>query len=206
MIKWLYNKYKQHFIKLYLEEVKPKADFSQMEYRFTDSNGKAYYGYPKDLETSMSMDRFGYWQDFYTWFSRNMTDETLIKCLNIIDEALNNGLTNKNKKSASIIGAVSQEMRAAKDMARTSEVIYNMLACQLIREDENLFAFNNNIHMEKVDQFRFEVDNNNAFFLQMKEYIHLFASTITTPEEFLQSSKEAELLQKQLIAKLSSYQ
>lgn len=203
MINWLYKKYKDQFIKLYQEECKPKGDFSQMEYRFTDSVGFKYYGYNDGM--SMSFERFGSLNEFYIWWSNGLSDNTLSELLDIADKALEQGIIkieNGKRANAIKIGAVLNEIRTRKDMIRHVELVYNIIACQLIREDEDLFKYDNNIQLQKVDQFKREVENNNAFFLHMPEYKQLFNSVIMSPEEFLSYVKDSEAAQKEITEKI----
>lgn len=193
MINWIYKKYKNEFIKLYLEEIKPKGDFKDLAYRFTDSNGLKYYGYTDKM--AMSFDRFGAFNEFYTWWSNGLSDKNLSELLDLADKALENGIVKmEGGKRVNVIriGAILSEIRTRKDMTKPMELVYNILACQLIREDEDLFTYSNKIQQEKVKQFKTEVENNNAFFLHMKEFLQLFNSVIMSPEEFLKFAKESE--------------
>lgn len=206
MIKWLYNRYKSDFIKLYQEECRPKSNFANMEYRFTDSNGKKYYGFTDEM--AMSMDRFGYWEEFMIWWSNGLSEKIMHEYLDVIDDAIEQGILpkkdrDKNKFSpAVIIGVVSKQIRSAKDMSKPYDLVMNMLACQLIREDEDLLTYNKAIQKEKVKQFMEEVENDNAFFLNFSEYKHLFASTITSPEDYLTSIKESQKIHQKVVEEI----
>lgn len=205
MIKTLYKLFKKQFIKLYIEETKPKGELKDLEYRFTDSNGLKYYGYTDKL--SMSFDRFAYLNEFYTWWSNGLSDHNLSELLDMADKALENGIIKmEGGKRVNVIriGAILSEIRTRKDMTKSLELVYNILACQLIREDEDLFTYNVRIHQDKVKQFKTEVENNNAFFLHMKEFLQLFNSVIMSPEEFLKFAKESEETNKAILQKLAT--
>ena len=205
MIKTLYKLFKKQFIKLYLEETKPKGELKDLEYRFTDSNGLKYYGYTDKL--SMSFDRFAYFNEFYTWWSNGLSDQNLSELLDMADKALENGIIKmEGGKRVNVIriGAILSEIRTRKDMTKSLELVYNILACQLIREDEDLFTYNVRVHQDKVKQFKTEVENNNAFFLHMKEFLQLFNSVIMSPEEFLKFAKESEETNKAILQKLAT--
>lgn len=205
MIKTLYKLFKKQFIKLYIEETKPKGELKDLEYRFTDSNGLKYYGYTDKL--SMSFDRFAYFNEFYTWWSNGLSDQNLSELLDMADKALENGIIKmEGGKRVNVIriGAILSEIRIRKDMTKSLELVYNILACQLIREDEDLFTYNVRIHQDKVKQFKTEVENNNAFFLHMKEFLQLFNSVIMSPEEFLKFAKESEETNKAILQKLAT--
>lgn len=205
MINWLYKRYKDKFIKLYLEETKPKGSLSEMEYRFTDSNGLKYYGYSDKL--GMPFERFGALNEFYIWWSNGLSEKNLTDLLDIADKALEQGIVKmEGGKRVNMIriGAILHEIRTRKDMIRHVELVYNILACQLIREDEDLFSYSNKIQMQKVEQFKKEVENNNAFFLHMNEYKQLFNSVIMSPSEFLTYAQESEETQKKILEKLKT--
>lgn len=201
MINWLYKKYKDQFIKLYLEETKAKGSFKGMEYKFTDSNGLKYYGYTDKM--NMSFDRFGKLNEFYTWWSNGLSGEELAELIDLADKALENGLVTmeKGKRVNAIrIGAILNEIRTRKDMVKPMDLVYNILACQIIREDEELSTYNEGIQKEKVKQFKEEP----AFFLHMKEFTQLFNSVIMSPEEFIKYAKESEEANRRIMEKLKT--
>lgn len=192
--KFLWNTYKDKFIQYHIEERNNNNyDFSQLEYRFTDSDGKKYYGYNDKL--TMSFDRFSQLNDYHIWWSNGLTERELHVLLDVAEKALENGIVKLEKGQRTnvlTISAVLNEIRLRKDMIKHTELIYNILAVQLVREDENPLLFNNDIHLKKVDQFKKEVLNNNCFFLSMNEFKMLFNYVTMSEQEYQNYVKESK--------------
>ena len=150
--------------------------FTELEYRFIDSNGKKYYGFPDNI--SLPEDRWSQLQDFLTWLSNGLTAETLTKLISKAEKAIEDGIVkmaDSKRPNAIKIAAILNEIKTRQDMIRPNELLYNIIAVQLIREDEDPLVFNNNIHREKVDQFEFERLEGNNFFLQLREFVTVWS-------------------------------
>ena len=65
------------------------------------------------------------------------------------------------------------------------ELIYNILAVQLVREDETIEAFDNDMQMRKVEQLKKEVAKYGCgFFLQFKELKKLYDFSTMSESEW----------------------
>ncbi len=157
MIKWIGKLFSSHPI--------TSIPHSKLEKCFTDSLGIHYYKFPEAM--SLPIERFGKLQEFMMWMSAGLTSNELDLLLDEADKALTAGLT--QGKNASKIGFVLSQIRERKSMVIHTELLYNFLAVQVIREDEKPEHFNNAIHLEKIEQFKLETANGKTydFFLRI---------------------------------------
>ncbi len=150
-----------------------------LSFAFNDLEGNGYYKFDKDL--SLPMARLGKLHEYLKWLSAGITGDELDVLLDLADKALTDGL--KTGKNASKIGFILSEIKDRKNMVVHDELFYNIIACQIIRHDENITEFNNEIQMQKVAAFRRLNEENDTFFLNIHEYLKaLNWSTITTDE------------------------
>lgn len=151
--------------RLFRKKVVTSIPHSKLEICFTDSNGAKYYKFPEAM--SLPIERFGKLQEFMMWMSAGLTSAELDTLLDEADKALTSGLT--SGKNASKIGFVLSQIRERKNMVIHTELLYNFLAVQVIREDEPTEHFNNAIHLEKIEQFKRETAEGKTydFFLRI---------------------------------------
>jgi hypothetical protein len=82
------------------------------------------------------------------------------------------------------IGFVLAELKERSNMVIHDELFYNVIAAQLVRQDESVTEFNNEIHMQKVAAFK-ELDRlNDTFFLNIQEYLEAFNLSNISKREF----------------------
>lgn len=178
-MKWFYNAFEKQFIKHLHQKAGTKMTKDNMVFAFHDLDGNSYYSFPKDL--SIPIIRIGKLQEFYTWLSAGITGQELSKLIDAADKALTNGLT--ENKGIAKIGFILSELKDRKNMVIHPELYYNIIAAQLIRDDEKVNEWNNDIHMQKVEAFKKMDADTDVFFLATQELImELGLSTITKQE------------------------
>lgn len=196
---WKY--FKKELIDYYVrEQVKPPS-FNDMEFRFIDSNGARYYGFGKNM--TMPAMRFGKMQEYIMWMSAGLTGSELDSLLDVADKAVLDGLV--IPKNAAKISVVSSTIRERKGMVLHHELIVNFIAVQLVREDESITDFDNEIHMAKVDQMLKDAKHLGFFFRlpELSKLWHLLKMSETEWKEFW---SESILAQKILKAQIEAYQ
>lgn len=197
----LWKYFKKPLIAYYVgEQVKP-ASFSDMEFRFIDSNGVKYYGFGKNM--TMPAIRFGKIQEYIMWMSAGLTGNELDSMIDVADKAVFDGLG--NPKNAAKVTMVLQQIRERKGMILHHELIINFLAVQLVREDESITDFDNEIHMAKVDQMLKDAKFL-GFFFRLPELSKLWHLLKMSEAEWKQFWEESQLQQKILLASLKAYQ
>lgn len=158
-------------------------------FSFFDLDGKGYYKFPKDL--ALPMARLGKLQEYMTWLSAGITSDELDKMLDLADKSLIDGL--KTGKNASKIGWIVSELRERKKMIVHEELFYNIIAIQIIRDDESITDFNNDIQMDKVQAFKKLNTENDTFFLNISEYLKALNWSNISREELLNILKDSTL-------------
>jgi hypothetical protein len=161
----LFKLFEKRFIKYLLKKNGAGFTKDNMVLNFHDLDGNAYYSFPKDV--SLPIVRLGKLQEYYTWLSAGVTGEELERMVDIADKALTNGL--KDQKGMAKIGFILSELKDRKNMVLHPELYYNIIACQLIRHDEKVNEFNNEIQMQKVEAFKLLDKENDSFFLATQQ-------------------------------------
>ena len=195
-LKSIWKKNKDSFLQYYIEESgEKKIEKTNLEYRFHDSNGKIYYGFPESLP--LPLERWGKLKDFLFYMNIGYS---LDEYNEVIDVAEKNWISYiKTGKNAAKVGYVFQELRNRSRMLIHTELLYNYLAVQLVREDEDVSLFDSVIHNEKVSQFKKEcAGGKHYFFFQKPELKKLHELWNFTKEEWNQYWNESEIQQKLL--------
>lgn len=151
-------------IAMWTRKQKKPVGFDELELRFVDSDGRKYYGFPKSMPIPIA--RYAKMRDFEMWMTVGMTPDEIGKIADALDKATEDFL--RTKKGHSRIGALITELKMRREMVVHTELIFNYLAVQFIREDENVEAFDPSIQDEKVATFKRESSNgsHNFFFVQ----------------------------------------
>jgi len=176
MLGWIFNLLEKRFIKHINEKKNIRLTKENMVFSFFDDQCKGYYEFPKSVDLPIC--RLGKLQEFMMWMQKGVSQEEYIKALDKAEEALVDVL--KSGKNASKIGFVLHELRDRCNMVLHDELFYNVLATQIIRDDEDPTIFNNEIHMQKVAEFKLLDAKSDAFFLDTQKYLEQFGlSNIT---------------------------
>ena len=144
------------------EQNRAPLSHSQLEYAYTDGAGQRYYRFPDTMH--LPIERFGKMKEFMMWMASGITPAELDKLIEFGENALEEGMKAKGSKSAGKIGWLLQELRDRRKLIIHTELLYNFLACQWVREDEDPTLFSNEIQMQKVEQFKQEVAGKDSFF------------------------------------------
>lgn len=187
------EKYFQKNEKAFLEYLHKKNGTKltkeNLTFSFFDLEGNGYYKFPKEL--ALPMLRLGKLQEYMAWLSAGITGEEMDKMLDAVDKAITDGL--KNNKNASKVGWLVSEIRDRKKMIVNPELFYNIIAIQMIRDDESPTEFNNEIQMQKVEAFKRLNTENDTFFLNIQEYLKALNWSNITREELINILKESTL-------------
>lgn len=182
--KLIYKLFKSTFLKEYAKDQLIPFTFKELKKEFVDLNGSQYYSFSS---MAMPLNRIVKAEDYKLWFNNGLTSETLMFFLDEIDKSLDKALTKEKDfaKNMAKISTVTNEMRTRATMVFQSEIIYNILAVQFVREDEDPTNFNNEIHIEKVKAFK-ELDENSeyAFFLKTPQLNQLLNSLSMSKEKW----------------------
>lgn len=199
-----YVLHKEELLKIFAHEQAKPITHAQLEQCFVDRNGKRYYRFPESV--ALPIERLGERDKLMMWMSAGLTASEQEMFFEEIDKALSDGLANKDKRASARIGSCIQQMRERRKMVIHTELLYNFLAVQWVREDEAPDTYNQEIQLQKVAQFKEEVAHSNSyFFFQQKELKRYFDFTNFTEAEWNQWWSESVVKQKALRTALEVY-
>ena len=168
-LKDIWTKNRTEFLKFYAEEQYKFINHKELEKRFVDRNGVQYYGFPGDMQ--LPIERHGRAKDYLTFMAAGLTDNESNKIADALDSLLMNGL--KTGKNAAKFGLLIEEIRNRSKLCLHQELLYNYLAVLTVREDEEPTTVNEDIHKEKVIQFKKETEAGSYFFFRVPELKNL---------------------------------
>lgn len=130
------------------------------EFAFVDGIGRKYYRYIDDMEIPII--RKGQIQLFVTELSRCLDKDEIGLFMKALETQIEAALSQpKNvaqvSKYLATISHLVTEMKLREDNILHPVLLMDMAAIMFIREDENPFEFNHNLHKEKVETFRNDV-------------------------------------------------
>lgn len=184
MLNWI----EKYFQKRINKKLAIKLTVNNLTYSFTDDDGYSYYTFPKEVELPIS--RMGKLQEYLMWMAKGVSKEEYIKAIDYAESSLINGL--KDSKGVAKIGFVLHELKDRCNMVVHDELFYNIIAVQIVREDESPTEFNNEIHLQKVAAFKALDKKNDSFFLNIQELLSQFGLTNITKESLDALLKESQ--------------
>lgn len=177
----VYKNNREKFLQAHARDSVKHYKAGDLEKAFITQEGVQYYRFPKSL--SMGLNRIGMVQTYITWMCRGIAPVEQDMLIDAAEKALTEGLT--KGKGAAKIGAILHEMRQRREMTVHTELIYNFLAIQYIREGEDPEKVAQDIHDQKIKEFKQEVEvhGNTGFFFAMPELKTLLKHlSISEPE------------------------
>lgn len=125
---------------------------------FVDTNGKAWFEYPDHMGHSVK--RMAANMQVAQYLNANMSKELLTDCVNDIKEFL---------AESDMVGAGARltDLMTLSESIVPFDVLVNMIANDLIREDEDPKETNDRIHQEKCNYIKAAIENGDSFFFQL---------------------------------------
>ena len=190
MLNWI----ERYWLKRINKKMSIKLSVNNLTQSFIDMDGNAYYSFPKEIE--MPISRMAKMQEYLMWLAKGINKDEYIKAIDYAEGALIAGL--KDSKGVAKIGFVLHELKDRCNMVIHDELFYNIIAVQLIRQDESPTEFNNEIHMQKVAAFK-EMDlQDDAFFLCIQEYLMQLGYKDITKKNLEELIKHSQVVRKAL--------
>jgi len=190
MLNWI----EKYWLKRINKKMSIKLTVNNLMHSFIDMDGNAYYSFPKEIE--MPISRMAKMQEYLMWLAKGVSKEEYIKAIDYAESALIGGL--KDSKGVAKIGFVLHELKDRCNMVLHDELFYNIIAVQLIRQDESPTEFNNEIHMQKVKAFK-EMDlQDDAFFLCIQEYLMQLGYKDITKKNLEELIKQSQMVRQAL--------
>lgn len=200
---YLWNRYKKTFLSFYVKEVAKPILKTDLRYIFTDLQGKKYYEFSQDKP--LPIERFGEQTRLIQSFAKAVTADEFKAILDEIKNSLSNGL--KDVKAVSRIAFLIGEMEYRMANLMHTELLYEIVAVQWVREDEMPETFNYKIQAEKVSAFKEYVAEHGSYFFfrsaPLKKLNHLLNMS---ENEWTILFHESLIRQKALTETLKRYQ
>lgn len=198
LFKYIFNKF---FLAYYLSQQNKPVTHKDLDYAFTDVNGKRYYQFT--MNQAIPMNRLNKLRSYMTLMELKMSAENMDL---IIDKAV--GLIEaglKEKSNAARCAALLLEIKDRKDRIVPADLVYNYLGVLYIREDEDPMEIDNAIHTDKINMFLHECARKDSFFFHLKELKKLSDSLVLSPSEWAIYLEQSHLEGKQMIEKIRVY-
>lgn len=149
-IQSLYSSHKDEIHKLVYESQKKPVTHAELSlvHDVIDKEGKRLYRW--ENPDNIPLFRYEKMLEYMQLITKGLTakeDEMLDER---IEQALQAGLKNEKVNSAVTIGAAIHERKVRRKMCVHSELMFNYIAVQIVREDESPLVFDNDIQMSKV--------------------------------------------------------
>jgi hypothetical protein len=199
----LYSEFKEKFRAELLKEIDDRKPLSikNLDFAFIGIDGKKYYHFINHLD--LPLERFAVKKTLLSWMALSLDVKEFDQLIEVAKLSLNEGL--KTGKSAAKIGFILTQMEDRRKMVVHTDLLYQFIAVHYIREDENADGYSDLIQMEKVEQFKKEVEaKGSGFFLGKRELKSLYDMTDWSPSEWATYWQESLIQQKALKIQLDS--
>ena len=179
--------------KLFMHQEQQKyPDKKGMKPDYIDGKGKAYYRL-SSYTLQPPMERIAKGQDFMLMMARGLNDDELQKLIDAANNELALAYAGKPNRVPIVVGAVLKAMEDRKSLLLHIDLMYEYLAVFTIREDEEVGHFNQEIHDEKVKQFKEDNRGKNSFFFfQLPELTKVNEALSLSESEWMQQCEESQ--------------
>lgn len=183
-----YKKHKEEILKLVAKDQNKPIGFDELEYSFVDMLGRRYYSFPE--ATALPIERLAKLEEYKVLMSSGLHNGVIEELTNAMDNILSNivnsGLETEVKKNSSKnlanLGMLINEIKERQKIFIPIELFYAFLSCQLVREDESPYVFNESIHKDKILALMELNEKNGGFFFGQKE-LSLLKNLLNMQEE-----------------------
>lgn len=188
--KLIWKWFKKPLLNEYLLEQNKPLMLSQLQYAFTDHNGKKHYSFPKDI--ALPLDRYSQLIKYLSFLSARITPEQMNKIIDGALDIIQQGIG--KDKNAAKVAALLYELRDRENLIVPAQLVYDILAVQYVREDENPSVFDNEIHMQKVSAFISDTSKGEFFFRlpELKKLTNLSTISIAEWAAYLEEDRKQD--------------
>jgi len=156
----IWQKNPDEFKRFFASKQSNPVTHAHLEKWFLSVEGTQFYKFPKHM--SLPLPRLGVLKGFYTWLSAGISNIEFEKVIDSMDKILSEGIGQPG--TAAKLGVLIEHLKERMKLVFHSELLINIVAVQAIREDETPEQYNNQIHIEKVNQMKELIDKEGAYF------------------------------------------
>lgn len=177
----LYSEFKEKFRAEILKEIDDRKPLSikDLDFAFIGIDGKKYYHFNNhDL---LPLERFAVRKTLMAWMALCLDIKEYDKLVKVGKSALFD-----LKNQAAKIGFVFEQLEQRREVVSNhTDLLYQFIAVHYVREDEKAESYSDLIQMEKVEQFKKEVEvKGSGFFLDKKELSVLYEMNKWSDQEW----------------------
>lgn len=167
--------------------------FKSMELCHVDLLSRKYFMFGKTT-LEPPMERIGKAQDYTLMMAAGLDDTELNELISLANEQMALSFAGKQNNAMVTIGAVFKAIQERKQMVLHIDLMYELAAVWIIREDELPHVWNDRIHKEKVATFKEEIrhDQSYNFFFQLPQLQLVKRLSNCTEQEWIQLCQESE--------------
>ena len=171
----LYEAFENGFLKYYYLKLSRRLTHQHLNPVFVDDQGRTYYEYPDNL--NLPLFRYGKQKEFYEWLSAGINSENLGQLLDVAKDMHFDSLKSFHeekafRKSMVKLLKILEEIDNRRNQIIPIDIMVNVLATQLCREDEDPSGWSDVIHAEKCDFIMAHI-NDYGFFFQVAAFRRL---------------------------------
>jgi len=159
----LKNKFAKALSRIFSRRRKPHYQSKELVFLFKQ-DGHTYYRFPKDLNLAFS--RFAEMLALQELLGSGLSGNETESILTAMEGAIHSGLS--NPKNAAVMSACVNLIRQRKDGIVHQDLLINIAALNIVRDDEPVESITVPIHKEKCDLFkRMAGEDSHGFFTLM---------------------------------------
>lgn len=166
-IETFYDQNSEAILKVIHSRNRKPVTHAKLVKRYTDIKGQDYYAFPADM--GLPLERLGELQRFMQYIGTGVSPKEMRLIMDALAKVMLSDMPDLEKKKRS--GAIFHEYDKREEICIHTELYYNYLAVQWIRQDELPEVYDIDIQHEKVTQFKEEVKlGGSYFFFQVPEF------------------------------------
>lgn len=144
--------------------------FKSMDLVHVDLKGNKYFTFGKTT-LEPPLERVAKAQDYILMMARGLDDSELNALIDLSSDQMGLAAAGKPNNAMVTIGAVFKAIQERSQMVMHIDLMYELAAVWVIREDENPHVWNDRIHKEKVKTFKEEIrqDKSYDFFFRLPQ-------------------------------------
>jgi len=149
--------------------------FENLYHKFTDKKGRKYYTFASG---TMPFVRYQQQREFHRWLQIGQSEA---EYLGLIDHGA--ASLTKGVKGLTTVSKVMNELKFRVNTIRP-QLVYQMMAVSIVREDENPLGFHKEIQDEKVEMIEKDMTEDMQFFFALKPLMPLLSKPPHTKQKF----------------------
>lgn len=197
LLYWLFKSKFQAFV--FLDQSAKKTGFEKTTRSHVDSKGRSYFSFENDMSTPVA--RLEKLWPKLKLVKYGFSEEKLDELIAAMELAINNG----KKPDIAQIGFLCKEFKLRQHTVIDKDLLIDIIALRYIREDENPGVFDEEIHKQKIEQFKKDSKDGLYNFFYQAGLAELVPLLRNTESDFLELLEDSEIKNQALSLSLTAY-